>query len=46
MIIMTREQILSMKKDRLQKLESNGKNIKSMGVVKRLRREIRNLESI
>lgn len=43
---MTREQILSMKKDRLQKLESNGKNIKSMGVVKRLRREIRNLESI
>lgn len=43
---MTREQILSMKKDRLQKLESNGKNVKSMGVVKRLRREIRNLESI
>lgn len=43
---MTKEQILSMKKDRLQKLESNGKNVKSMGVVKRLRREIRNLESI
>ena len=41
---MTREQILNMKKDRLQKLESNGKNVKSMGVVKRLRREIRNLE--
>lgn len=43
---MTKEQILNMKKDRLQKLEANGKNVKSGGVVKRLRREIRNLESI
>lgn len=41
---MTNEQILARKKNRLQILESNGKNIKSGGVVKRLRREIRNLE--
>ena len=42
---MTQEQILLLKKDRLQKLESNNKNLKSGGVVRRLRREIRNLES-
>lgn len=39
---MTNEQILNMDKNRLQKLESNGKNVKSMGVVRKLRRRIRN----
>lgn len=42
--MITREQKLAMKKNRLAVLESNGKNIKSGGVVKRLRREIRNME--
>jgi hypothetical protein len=41
---MNKQDILNLKKDRLQKLESNGKNVKAGGVVKRLRREIRNLE--
>lgn len=41
---MTNEQVLALKKNRLQTLESNSKNLKSGGVVKRLRREIRNLE--
>lgn len=41
---MTQQDVLNLKKDRLQKLESNGKNVKSGGVVKRLRREIRNME--
>ena len=35
---------LALKKDRLNKLVENGKNVKSGGVVRRLRREIRNLE--
>lgn len=42
---MNKQDVLNLKKDRLQKLESNNKNVKSSGVVKRLRREIRNLES-
>ena len=41
---MNKQDVLNLKKDRLQKLESNGKNVKSSGVTKRLRREIRNLE--
>lgn len=41
---MTKEQILASKKNRLQKLESSGKNIKCPGVAKKLRREIRNME--
>lgn len=41
---MTNEQILEMKKDRLLKLESNGKNVKSGGVIKKLRRQIDKLE--
>lgn len=40
---MTKEIILAQKKDRLQKLESNGKNVKSGGVVRKLRREVRNM---
>lgn len=42
---MTKEQILVLKKDRLQKLEGSNKNIKCPGVLKRLRREIRNMEA-
>ena len=41
---MTKENILAVKKARLAVLESNNKNIKSQGVVKKLRRQIRNLE--
>lgn len=37
---------LALMKQRLQKLEGTDKNVKSPGVVKRLRREIRNLESV
>ena len=40
---MTKEQLYNLKKDRLNKLNSNGKNIKSPGVVRKLNREIRNL---
>lgn len=42
---MTKEQILTLKKNRLQKLEGSNKNIKCPGVLKRLRREIRNMEA-
>ena len=42
---MNKQDVLNLKKDRLQKLESNNKNLKSGGVVRRLRREIRNLEN-
>ena len=41
---MTSEQILALKKDRLQKLENSSKNIKCGGVVRKLKREIRNFE--
>lgn len=41
---MEKEITLAQKKNRLSTLESNGKNIKSPGVVRRLKREIRNLE--
>ena len=41
---MNKQDVLNLKKDRLQKLESNNKNLKSGGVVRRLRREIRGLE--
>lgn len=41
---MTKENILAAKKVRLAVLESNNKNVKSQGVVKKLRRQIRNLE--
>ena len=43
--MITREQKLAMKKNRLAVLEANGKNIKSGGVIKRLCREIRNMEA-
>lgn len=40
---MTNNEILALKKDRLSKLENNPKDIKAGGVVRKLRREIRNL---
>ena len=41
---MTKENILAIKKGRLEKLRNSEKNIKSGGVVRKLMREIRNLE--
>ena len=41
---MKKEEILSLKKNRLAILIVNGKHIDSQGVVKKLKREIRNLE--
>lgn len=41
---MTNEQILALKKDRLAKLSESPKNIKCPGVVKKLRRQICNIE--
>lgn len=41
---MEKEIVLAQKKNRLSTLEANGKNVKSPGVVGRLKREIRNLE--
>ena len=41
---MTVEQKLALMKNRLATLEENGKNIKSPGVVRKLRRVIRNME--
>ena len=43
-IIMTNAQKLALTRDRLQKLESNGKNVKSPGTMKKLRRQIKNAE--
>lgn len=41
---MTKEQKLVLKKNRLATLENSPKNTKCGGVVRKLRREIRNLE--
>lgn len=41
---MTREQKLALMKDRYNKLDGSPKNIKAGGVVRKLRRQIRNLE--
>ena len=41
---MTKEQKLAMMKNRLSVLGQNPKNIKCTGVVKKLRRQIRNME--
>lgn len=40
---MRKEDIIALKKNRLNTLKSNGKNIDSCGVVKKLERELRNL---
>jgi len=42
---MTQTEILALKKNRLQKLEASNKNIKCPGAVKKLKREIRNMEA-
>ena len=42
---MNKEAILKLKKNRLEYLKSNGKNIESSGVVKKLIRQIRNMEN-
>lgn len=41
---MSKDNILALKKNRLQILKSNGKNIDSQGVIKKLIRQIRNIE--
>ena len=41
---MKKEEILALKKNRLAILSGNGKNSDNQGVVKKLKREIRNLE--
>lgn len=42
---MTVAQKLALKKDRLNKLEGTTKNIKCPGVLRKLRREVRNMEA-
>ena len=42
--MITVEQKLALMKNRLATLEENGKNIKSPGVVRKLKRQIRNME--
>jgi hypothetical protein len=41
---MTREQNLALKRERLGRLQNSNKNVKCPGVVKKLKREIRNIE--
>lgn len=41
---MKKEEVLALKKNRLAILSANGRNTDSQGVVKKLKREIRNLE--
>ena len=41
---MTKEVILAQKKNRLATRENNRKNVKCPGVIKKLKREIRNME--
>ena len=42
---MTKEQILALKKEKLNKLQNTSKNLKCPGVLRKLRREVRNLEA-
>lgn len=42
---MTKEQTLAIKKNRLATLENTPKNLKSGGCVRKLKRQIRNLEA-
>ena len=42
---MTKENMLALKKGRLEKLSNREKNVKCPGVLRRLRREVRNLEN-
>lgn len=41
---MDKKEVLALKKNRLAILSENGKNIDSQGVIKKLKREIKNLE--
>lgn len=41
---MNKKQKLALMKDRVNKMEGNGKNIKCPGALRALKREIRNLE--
>ena len=41
---MSKKEVLALKKNRLAILSENGKNIDSQGVIKKLKREIKNLE--
>ena len=41
---MTKEQILALKKEKLNKLQNTSKNLKCPGVLRKLRRQIRNME--
>ena len=43
--MITKEQKLAMLKDRLKKLNGSPKNIKCEGVVRKLSRQVRNLEA-
>lgn len=43
---MNNQQKVALKQNRLQTLNGNGKNTKSPGVVRKLEREIRNLQSV
>ena len=42
---MNKEQKLALMKDRANKMEENGKNIKCPGALRALKREIRNLDA-
>ena len=42
---MTKEQMLAIKKEKLNKLSNSPKNLKCPGVLRKLRREVRNLEA-
>ena len=41
---MNKAELVAIKKSRLSNLKANGRNIKSPGVIRKLSREIRNLE--
>ena len=42
---MKTSQVLALKKERLSKLQENGKNVKTPGVVRKLTREVKNMEN-
>ncbi len=44
--IMTKEEILALKRNRLETLQNKEKNTKCSGVLRKLRREIRKLENL
>ena len=43
-MVVTKEKEIMLLKDRINKLRENGKNIKSPGVLKKLERQLRNME--